>query len=114
MDLLIITALLYVSSFAFFHAAKKRTAFERVKRAVPAQRVVSGVGWLGVLMSLGLMVSRKGFEVGIPLWIGAWVVAAVISVFLEAVWKKAHTPVAALSLAVFALGLTTVSWESTV
>lgn len=114
MDLLTITALLYVSSFAFFHANKKRTGFAKVKTSLALQRAVFGFGWFGVLVSLGLIASRKGFEVGIPLWIGAWVVAAVISVFLEAVWKKAHTPLAAVSLAVFFLGLATVSWESTV
>lgn len=114
MDLLTITALLYVSSYVFFHAAKKRTDFKRVKDSLVLQRTAYGLGWVGVVIALGLIVSRKGWEVGIPLWIGAWVVAAIISVFLEATYKRAHMPLAALSAAVFAFGLATVSWESTV
>ncbi|MEM6908614.1 MAG: DUF3325 family protein [Pseudomonadota bacterium] len=110
MDLLTITALLYVSSFAFFHAEKKRTAFARVKNSVAWQRGLSAFAWIAVVLALALIVSRKGFEVGIPLWIGAWVVAAVLSVFLEAVWKRAHLPSAAACAAVFAFGVSTVTW----
>lgn len=114
MDLLTITALLYVSSYVFFHAAKKRTGFKRIKDSVALQRTAYGLGWIVVVIALGLIVSRKGWEVGIPLWIGAWVVAAVISVFLEATFKRVHMPLAAVSAIVFAVGLATVSWESTV
>ena len=114
MDLLTITALLYVCSYVFFHAAKKRTGFERVKASLALQRAAYGIGWVGALVALGLIVSRKGWEVGVPLWIGAWVVAAIISVFLEATFKRAHMPLAAISAAVFAFGLATVSWQGTV
>ena len=114
MDLLAITALLYVSSYVFFHAAKKRTGFKRVKDSLALRRTAYGLGWIGVVLAAGLIVSRKGWEVGIPLWIGAWVVAAVISVFLEATFKKVHAPLAAISALVFAFGLISVSWESTI
>ncbi|MEM9085037.1 MAG: DUF3325 family protein [Pseudomonadota bacterium] len=114
MDLLTITALLYVSSYVFFHAAKKRTGFKRVKDSLALQRAAYGLGWVGALIALGLIVSRKGWEVGIPLWIGAWVVAAIISVFLEATFKRVHMPLAAISAVIFAVGLATVSWGSTV
>ncbi|MEM6828332.1 MAG: DUF3325 family protein [Pseudomonadota bacterium] len=114
MDLLTITALLYVSSYVFFHAAKKRTGFKRVKDSVALQRTAYGLGWICVVIALGLIVSRKGWEVGIPLWIGAWVVAAIISVFLEATFKRVHMPLAAVSAVIFAVGLATVSWESTI
>lgn len=114
MDLLTITALLYVSSYVFFHAAKKRTGFKRVKNSLALQRAAYGVGWIAAVFALGLIVSRKGWEVGIPLWIGAWVVAAVVSVFLEATFKRVHMPLAAVSAIVFAIGLAIVPWESTV
>ncbi|MEM7781099.1 MAG: DUF3325 family protein [Pseudomonadota bacterium] len=110
MDLLTITALLYISSFAFFHAAKKRTAFTRVKNSVGWQRVFTAFAWTGVAIALALIVSRRGFEVGIPLWIGAWVLAAVLSVFLQALWSKAHLPSALASVALFGFGAMTVSW----
>ena len=110
MDLLTITALLYVSSVGFFHAGTKRTAFTRVKNSAALRRTLSLLAWVGVIAALALIVARKGFEVGIPLWIGAWVVAAVLSVFLEAVWKRAHLPSALVSTAVFALGLALVPW----
>lgn len=113
MDLLTITALLYVSSVAFFHAGKKRTAFEKVKHSVWARRGLSVFAWVTVALALGLIVSRKGWEVGIFLWIGAWVMAAVLSVFLEAVWKRAHLPSAAVCSAVFATGLILVPWGGT-
>ncbi|MEM6858623.1 MAG: DUF3325 family protein [Pseudomonadota bacterium] len=98
----------------FFHAAKKRTGFKRVKDSVALQLTAYGLGWGGAVVALGLIVSRKGFEVGIPLWIGAWVVAAIVSVFLEATYKKVHLPLAVLSAGVFGFGLATVSWESTI
>ncbi|MEO0464386.1 MAG: DUF3325 family protein [Pseudomonadota bacterium] len=112
MDLLTITALLYVCSYAFFHAAKKRTGFKRVKDSLALQRAAYGLGWVGAIVALGLSVSIKGWEVGIPLWVGAWVAAAIISVFLEATFKKAHAPLAAVCVAVFATGLVIVPWGS--
>lgn len=112
MDLLTITALLYVCSYVFFHAAKKRTGFKRVKDSLALQRTAYGLGWVGAVGALGLIVSIKGWEVGIPLWVGAWVVAAIISVFLEATFKKAHAPLAAVCLAVFMAGLVIVPWGS--
>lgn len=110
MDLLAITALLYVSSVAFFHAGTKRTALAKVKGSIALQRAVSAFAWSTVIIALALIVSRKGFEVGIPLWIGAWVAAAVLSVFLEAVWKRAHLPSAAVSAVLFVAGLVMVPW----
>lgn len=110
MDLLTITALLFVSSVAFFHANGKRTSIEAIKSSRVFQRGLTIMAWATVALALALMVSRKGWEVGIPLWLGAWIMAAVLSVFLAALWRKAHLPTAALSLAVFALGLSTVSW----
>ncbi|MEL6415121.1 MAG: DUF3325 family protein [Pseudomonadota bacterium] len=112
MDLLTITALLYVCSYVFFHAAKKRTGFKRVKDSLALQRTAYAIGWVGAIVALGLIVSIKGWEVGIPLWVGAWVVAAIISVFLEATFKKAHAPLAAVCAAVFATGLVIVPWGS--
>ncbi|MEM1051181.1 MAG: DUF3325 family protein [Pseudomonadota bacterium] len=110
MDLLTITALLYVASVAFFHAGKKRTAFAALKNSVVLQRSTRALGWVLVLLALGLIVALKGWEVGTFLWLGAWIIAAVASVFLEALWKRAHLPSAALCIAVFVFGLTTGSW----
>ncbi|MEM6475050.1 MAG: DUF3325 family protein [Pseudomonadota bacterium] len=113
MDLLTITALLYVSSVAFFHAGKKRTAFAKVKSSEAVRRSTSVFAWTCVFIALGLIVSRKGWEVGIFLWLGAWIAAAVTSIFLEALWKRAHLPSAALCIAIFAAGLFIVPWGST-
>ncbi|MEL6921417.1 MAG: DUF3325 family protein [Pseudomonadota bacterium] len=110
MDLLTITALLYVSSTAFFHASKKRTTFAKLKASAALRRTLSALAWIGVVAAFVLIVSRKGFEVGIPLWIGAWVVAAVLSVFLHAVWQRAHLPTAALCTATFVAGVFAVPW----
>lgn len=110
MDLLTITALLYVSSAGFFHAGAKRTAFAKVKASPALRRMLSVLAWAGVIAALALIVSRKGWEVGVFLWLGAWVIAAITSVFLEALWKKAHLPSAAVCAAVFATGLFIVPW----
>lgn len=110
MDMLTITALLYVSCFAFFHANKKRTAFAAVKASLALQRGMWAFGWGTALVACVLIVSRKGAEVGIPLWIGAFVLAAIISLFTEALWQRVHLPLAGLSLAIFAAGLFAVSW----
>lgn len=110
MHLISITALLYIGSVAFFHAGKKRSAFSKVKQSVWVQRSVSAFAWATVALALALIVSRKGWEVGFFLWVGAWVVAAIASVFLEAVWKRAHLPSALLCCAVFATGLVIVPW----
>lgn len=40
MDLLAITALLYLSSVSFFHAGKKRTAITRVKESIAVRRAL--------------------------------------------------------------------------
>lgn len=110
MDLLTITALLFVSSVTFFHANGKRTSIEAIKTSRAMQSVLTTAAWSTVALALALIVSRKGWEVGIPLWLGAWIFAAVLSVFLAALWRKAHLPSAVLSLAIFGLGVSTVSW----
>lgn len=110
MELITIIALLYVSSVAFYHAGPKRSAFAAVQKSAAVQNALRVFGWIGVGIALALIVARRGFEVGIPLWIGAWVVAAVASLFLQAIWKRAHLPSAAVSVAIFAAGIALIPW----
>ncbi|MEL7111133.1 MAG: DUF3325 family protein [Pseudomonadota bacterium] len=110
MELLTLTALLYVASFAFFHASKRRTAFEQVRNSLALQRGLSAFGWLAVTAAFAVAVARYGWEVGIPLWLGCWVLAAILSLFLEALWKRAHIPSAALCFVLSAIGLVLMPW----
>ncbi|MEL7198776.1 MAG: DUF3325 family protein [Pseudomonadota bacterium] len=110
MELLTVTALLYVASALFFHAAPKRTAFARVKTESLWRRGFTATAWALVAVALVLMVSLRGLEVGIPLWLGAWVLAAIASLFLEALWKRAHVPSMGVFLALFFVGLSLGPW----
>ncbi|MEP0393331.1 MAG: hypothetical protein ABJ205_04475 [Erythrobacter sp.] len=110
MYLLTILALLYVASVAFYHAGKKRSGVDRVRASQAAQRAVFAIAWIPVIAALALIVLHRGWEVGVFLWLGAWIAAALLSVFLAGLWRRAHLPSGVIGIGIATFGLIAFPW----
>ncbi|MEM1132095.1 MAG: hypothetical protein AAGH53_04095 [Pseudomonadota bacterium] len=90
--LILATALLYIGCYAFYQASKQRTTYAGLKKSLAARRIVHGVGWLFAVAALILLAQVYGWELGIPLWLGVFVVAGVSGLLVSALWPKLHMP----------------------
>ncbi|MEL6934321.1 MAG: DUF3325 family protein [Pseudomonadota bacterium] len=99
MTIIAATALLYIACFGFYHANKRRTAFDWIKATSTRRKVTRYSGWLIAFGALGLLVTQFGWELGIPLWLAVFVFAGVSSLLISALWPKTHIPSAIVSVA---------------
>lgn len=93
-------AALYLACFAFYHASKRRTAFDWVKGSLLREKMVRYVGWLAAIAGLAMLVAARGWELGIPLWLAVFVLAGVSSLLISGLWPRLHLPSAIASFLV--------------
>lgn len=106
MILVAATAILYLGCFCFYQAGKRRAAFRRLKDSEGARRLVHIIGWVLAFAALFLLAEVYGWELGIPLWMGMFVIAGVTSLLVSALWPRLHVPSALASVLILAASST--------
>lgn len=91
------SALLYLACFAFYHAHKARCGFAQLKSSPRALMALRLGGWVLAVLALAFCVAGRGWEVGIFMWSGCFVLSGTISLFTAALFAKLHTPLAGFS-----------------
>ena len=96
--------LLYLACVGFYQAGAKRTSLERLKTSAAARRSVRLASWGVALVALVLLAQPQGWERGVPIWLGLFTLAGVVSLLVSALAPRGHL-VTAAGAAVAGLGL---------
>ncbi|MEM6415055.1 MAG: hypothetical protein AAF720_10435 [Pseudomonadota bacterium] len=92
------STLLYAGCFGFFHADKRRSAYQAIKSNANLQKSVLGASWLLIISAFVAFCSTLGPERGVPVWLGGVTLAAAANLLIAALFPKPHVISGAVSL----------------